>query len=214
MPPICWTCSSAGPRGLRTSLLQGLDNFLRLLASVGLQPRTLGATDDPSKSPLDEVIDLMRACRGTMVLGYPQITVGRGTCRETDCSGLCLQTEWNHIEAALAYSLGLPLLIIRHKGVSRGVFDRGAVSAFLYEVDLREPGWPIERSTNGALLKWKNDCLAAPVRTLNSDPAMNDRPLCPNCSTAGRPFYLRPIGEPFRTIAGGEWECSRCQYVR
>ncbi len=192
----------------------GLENFLRLLESIDLKPRTLGATDYPSKSPLEEVINLMRVCRDAIVLGYPQVTVERGQCREADCSGLALPTEWNHIEAALAYLQGLPLLMIHHKSISRGVFDRGAVSAFLYEVDLRVPGWSMARSTNGALLKWKNDCLAAAVQVVTTFPTTSGKPLCPNCSSVGRPFYLRPIGEPFRAIAGGDWECSQCKYVQ
>jgi hypothetical protein len=31
-----------------------------------------------------------------------------------------LPTEWNHIEAALAYSQQLPLLVIHHRGIKRG----------------------------------------------------------------------------------------------
>ena len=106
----------------------------------------------------------MRECKGAIVLGYPQIIIARGQCRDADCSGLSLPTEWNHIEAALAYSQQLPLLVIHHRGIKRGVFDRGAVSTFLHEVDLLDPTWPMQPSTNGALLKWKKDCLTAPSR--------------------------------------------------
>ena len=148
----------------------GLDNFLGLLESIELSARTVGATDYPNKSPLDEVIGLMKECHGAIVLGYPQIVVERGMCREVDCSGLRLPTEWNHIEAALAYSQQLPLLVIHHEGIKRGVFDRGAASTFLHELDLRDPAWPMQRHVTGALLKWKKDCLAerVPPRTASA----------------------------------------------
>ena len=201
------------PTWVAPAFKAGLDIFLSLLQSADLRPRTVGATDYPTKSPLDEVIQLMRECKGAIVLGYPQITVDRGTCREADCSGLSLATEWNHIEAALAYSQQLPLLVIHHQGIKRGVFDRGAVSTFLHEVDLRDPTWSMQPSTNGALLKWKRDCLAGPVQVMNVTPGMGDKPVCPNCSTVNRPYYLRPVGAPFRDIAGGDWECSKCHYV-
>jgi hypothetical protein len=201
------------PTWVAAEFSAGLGNFLRLLETVGVRPRTLGATDYPSKSPLDEVISLMRACRGAIVLGYPQITIEHGKCRENDCSGLRLPTEWNHIEAALAYSLELPLLIIHHQGIKRGVFDRGAVSAFLWEIDLRASDWPMQPAAHGALLKWKGDCLAAPVLREDGGRAIDGRRACPNCSSVGRPFYLKPIGKPFQAAAGGEWECSRCRYV-
>ena len=37
----------------------GLDTFTLQLENLGLIPRTLGVTDYPSKSPLDEVIEIM-----------------------------------------------------------------------------------------------------------------------------------------------------------
>lgn len=196
------------------SFVAGLDTFLSLLRSIELQPRTLGTTDYPTKSPLDEVIQLMRSCNGAIVLGYPQILVDQGRNRVTDCSGLSLPTEWNHIEAALAYAQQLPLLVIHHPGITRGVFDRGAVGAFLHEVDLTDPKWPMQDPANGAVLKWKRDCLAAPIPPAAIISNAGQRPTCPNCSSAGKPHYLRPIGQPFRLGAGGDWECAKCRYVQ
>jgi hypothetical protein len=194
----------------------GLAAFLRVLRSLDLTPRTLGATDYPSKAPLDEVIALMDKCAGAVILGYPQLVVETGHLKGVPINqALELPTEWNHIEAGLAYARGLPLLIIHNRGVRRGIFDRGAMSAFLYEADLTKPGWPVEEGIHGAVQKWKNDCLTTPNPTATSGLVSEEpnKPACPNCSKAGRPFFLRPIPTPFSTVAGGTWECSKCGYV-
>jgi hypothetical protein len=205
------------PTWVATEFEGGLAAFLRVLHSLDLTPRTLGATDYPSKAPLDEVIALMDKCAGAVILGYPQLVVETGQLKGMPVDHtLELATEWNHIEAGLAYARGLPLLVIHHRGVRRGIFDRGAMSAFLYEADLTKPGWPVEEGIHGAVQKWKRDCLTAPPRTATSGlvSEQSDKATCPNCSTAGRPFFLRPIPAPFSTVAGGTWECSKCGYVR
>src|SRR5690242_11371801 len=96
----------------------GIEGFLRLLHAMGVTPRTLGTTDYPSKAPLDEVIDLLDACAGAVILGYPQIRVAGGFVKDKPVTEeLLLPTEWNHIEAGLAYARGLPLLVVHHEGV-------------------------------------------------------------------------------------------------
>ena len=134
---------------------EGLDNFLRFLKSHGLNPRTIGTSDYPSDSPLDEVILLMEKCSGAIILGYPQITVMQGMLKDKKLENeMLLSTEWNHIETGLAYARNLPILLIHHLNIKRGVFDRGAVNKFLYETDLSNPGWPLDERISGALLSW------------------------------------------------------------
>jgi len=117
------------------------------------------------------------------------------------------------MEAVLAYSLRLPLLIIHHNGIRRGIFDRGAISAFLYEIDMIDPSWPMQKSTHGALMKWKTDCIAQPLPASANQTVAENTQACPNCSSADRPFRMSPIGSVFQDIAGGRWECSRCKLV-
>lgn len=139
----------------------GLEGFLRVLTTLGLQPRTLGSTDYPSKAPLDEVIGLMSKCRGAIILGYPQVVATAGSIKDKAITAeLLLPTEWNHIEAGLAYARGLPLLMIHHLGVGRGVFDRGALAGFIHAQRLDDPGWPLRAEIQGALAKWNTDVLS------------------------------------------------------
>jgi hypothetical protein len=122
----------------------------------------------------------MAQCSGAVVLGYPQAVVARGSLKGKPISSeLILPTEWNHIEASLAYARNLPLLIIHHSGIRRGVFDRGAISRFIYEIDLADPGWPLRQDIQGALTTWKANVLKGggtlPVReapTLQAQPAV------------------------------------------
>jgi len=136
----------------------GLNNFLNLLKSHELSPRTIGTTDYPSKSPMDAVIDLLYECEGAIILGYPQIDIVQGSIKnEKINSTIQLSTEWNHIEAGLAHALELPLLVIHHSNISRGVFDRGVLNNFVYQKDFTANSWGISDDIAGALTKWKSN---------------------------------------------------------
>jgi len=39
-----------------------------------------------------------------------------------------------------------------------------------------------------------------------------DVPRCPNCSTSGKPFFMRSIPRDFVEIENATHECSQCQY--
>jgi hypothetical protein len=134
----------------------GLNNFYNLLKSNDLNPRTIGQSDYPNKSPLDEVINLLKKCQGTIILGIPQIEITNGKIKGEEIKEIIeLGTEWNHIEATLAYSIGKPLLIIHHVNVQRGIFDKGTCNSFLYTTDMNNPSWSLSNEISGALLSWK-----------------------------------------------------------
>lgn len=147
------------PTWVAPQFQRGLDAFLQLLSSCDLRPRTLGTTDYPAKAPLDEVCDLMSACAGAIILGYPQIEITAGTVKGKPITSLCLGTEWNHIEAALAYSQRKPLLLIHHESIGRGVFDRGTMNSFVYSRDLTDSAWSLAPDLNGALANWRKTLL-------------------------------------------------------
>ena len=148
------------PTWVDSSFESGLTAFVTRLTDLDLRPRTLGASDQPTRAPLDEVIGLLRQCRGALILGYPQIQVETGSVKGKALSKrILLSTEWNHIEAGLAYARELPLLVIHHKGVVRGIFDRGAISSFIYELNLADPAWALADKVSGALRKWRDDVL-------------------------------------------------------
>lgn len=197
----------------------GLDRFVAFLDSHDLRPRTIGITDYPAASPLDEVISLMRRCRGAIILGYPQLELLTGRIKGVELeSPLDLPTEWNHIEAGLAYASGLPLLLIHHPGISRGVFDRGAVNRFIHEVDLAPHDWVLSSNIAGALKTWKSEVIEAdepqptrPTQTasnkvdeLTPDAQLRTFEIEAELDTAVRllePSYRIPCADDL----GGEW---------
>jgi len=144
------------PNWLADEYKQGMEAFCSLLKSYDINPRTIGQTDFPSKSPMDGVIELLEECEGAIILGYPQIEVNSSIIKGTHVTqSYCLGTEWNHIEAGLAYALGIPLLVIHDISVIRGIFDRGVLNSFLYQKDFKDPAWPLSPEIMGAVNKWK-----------------------------------------------------------
>jgi hypothetical protein len=156
MKPLGIDVFVSRPNWVDTTFQHGLKNFLQFLESHGLNPRTLGVTDSGIKPPMDEVIRLMDQCSGVVILGYPQIVATGGSVKGKPLAPpLTLATEWNHIEAGLGYARGLPLLVIHHPGVSRGVFDHGVIPAFIHEVDLENRDWPLGKTVSDAIIAWK-----------------------------------------------------------
>src|SRR5437879_809710 len=93
------------PTWVEAAFEPGLRGFMARLADLGLSPRSLGSTDYATRAPLDEVIELLKQCRGAVILGYPQIQVAAGTIKGRVLPGpILLSTEWNHIEAGLAHA--------------------------------------------------------------------------------------------------------------
>ena len=158
------------PTWIPDKFKNGLDIFLTKLNDLKLNPRTLGTTDYPTKSPLDEVIKIMKECRGAVILGYPQIEMSSGKVKNDEINTpIFLPTEWNQIEAGLAYASGLPLLVIHHIGVCRGIFDRGSLNSFIFSKDFEDPTWSIQDDLSGAILSWRNDILGyAPTPEKNN----------------------------------------------
>lgn len=225
--PLCQTLEVRGnpvqiflsrPTWIAPEFEPGVSTFLTQLDNMGLTPRTLGVSDYPSKAPLDEVIDILASCQGAIVLGIPQIEVKVGILKGKDIvAPLTLGTEWNHLEAGLAYAASLPLLVIHHLTVSRGIFDRGVMNAFLHSVDLSLNNWSMQPALNGAIKRWKDSCASggSNFRVENRPvPSPVGKPVCPNCSTTAKPIFMSPIPDPFSALAGGEWECSKCKYVQ
>jgi hypothetical protein len=101
----------------------------------------------------------MQTCSGTAVIAFERTVIKdgvdhRGFDEDEDLSGECLPTVWNQIEAAIAYSLGHPLLVIcedglRVEGVLEPHYDWLVQSVPLDESVLHTP----ERS--GVIEDWK-----------------------------------------------------------
>lgn len=118
--------------------------FERFLRSRGLLLQRLGRENYSRKAPLIAVQDILKSCAGAIVLGYPHTRhahrVVRGTT-PTTVFELDSPTAWNQIEGALAYGLGLPVLVVAHPTISGGIFDHGVTGEMVVTLDLAAKDW-------------------------------------------------------------------------
>jgi hypothetical protein len=97
----------------------------------GLRPLTIGRNVFDHGQPLKLVDKVMRRCAGAAILAYERLHIAdgkdrRGSPREQAVQNVLTPTPWNQIEAALAYSLRLPLLVIVEKGLRQeGLLEAG-----------------------------------------------------------------------------------------
>jgi predicted transcriptional regulator len=130
----------------------------------------------------------MNECKGAIILGYPQIYVTKGKIKENEKNDFHLPTEWNHIETTLAYMNKMPLLVIHHKGISRGIFDHGAIGKYLYEKDLTKPNWFLSDDIKGAIKTWKSS-----IREPQADKTIISKPVSESHSSTPLPFIGFPL---------------------
>jgi len=101
------------------NFLQAVERFLR---QRDLNPRTPGRTHLANKQPLKAVEQCMRTCKGIVVVAYerlyaPVAIERRGGAEQQDLTDAIVPTVWNQVEGAMAYTLGLPVLILAQKGL-------------------------------------------------------------------------------------------------
>ena len=123
------------PNWVPNHITNHLDKLYVKMADLGFEAKTIGRNVTSLASPFEEVVNLMKVCECTIVLGLPQIRVYTGKIKDKDVdTSFALATEWNHIEAAISIMLGKPTLMMLHKGISpRGLFERGAANIFVHE---------------------------------------------------------------------------------
>ncbi|HEX8396782.1 MAG TPA: hypothetical protein VF644_05115 [Pyrinomonadaceae bacterium] len=116
------------------------------LISRGFAPRTLGVTDYDMNAPLRAIRRLMLESNGLITIAFRRTFVEKGAARyETDIAGATASpinhkwftSPWSQIEPAMAYQLGLPILLLREQGViDEGLLERGVVGLYMPEFDL------------------------------------------------------------------------------
>jgi hypothetical protein len=101
------------------------------LRAIGLNPCTIGRNTFSADAPLQAVTDLMGHCAGAVVIAlerfhFPSGEERPGSSRRGLLADVRMPTAWNQIEATLAYSRGLPLLVIVDERVrADGLLEKG-----------------------------------------------------------------------------------------
>lgn len=143
-----------------------IDHVRSYLEERGFSPRTLGVTDYDTDAPLTAIRRLMLESNGIITVAFRRTYIEKGTARlRTDVEGLkqvpidgaWLTTPWAHIEPAMAYQLGLPVLLLRENGVlDDGILERGVVGLYLPEFDLEKTGdYFASAEWRGVIGKWE-----------------------------------------------------------
>lgn len=118
------------------------------LRSRGFEPRTLGVTDYDWDAPMKAIRRLMLESYGLIAVALRRAHIQQGnTAYRSDtgslnaCSlnGQWLTSPWVHIESAMAYQIGLPILILREEGVmEEGLLETGVAGTYMHAFSLSD----------------------------------------------------------------------------
>ena len=125
---------------------QFIDRVCAYLDGRGFAPRTLGVTDYDMDAPLKAIRRLMLESNGLITIAFRRTYIERGASnyktnldnlQPKSIDGQWLTSPWAHIEPAMAYQIGLPILIMRETSVvADGVLERGVVGTYMPVFDL------------------------------------------------------------------------------
>jgi len=136
------------PKPITTQQEMFLQKTFSYLENRGLAPRTLGVTDYDMETPLKAIRRMLLECNGLISIAFRRSLIIKGTVRfgtdlptldQQPLDNIWLTSPWSQIEGAMAYQLGLPMLLFREKGVlADGIFERGVVGLYMPEFDVSE----------------------------------------------------------------------------
>jgi hypothetical protein len=152
------------------------------LRAIELAPCTIGRNTFSSDAPLRAVTELMDRCAGVVVIAVERYRFSEGverpgSAQEKSLSGVSLPTAWNQIEAAMAHSRGLPLLVLVDEQLRcDGLLEKGYD---WYVQDLKvEPASLTSPEFAGVLDNWRSrlrmpqqKATTAPRREAKLDPS-------------------------------------------
>lgn len=115
-----------------------------------LLPRTVGVTDYDMRAPLSTIRSLMLDCNGLIAIAFRRHYIEKGAERPNSNikeKGKLIEskkitkewftTPWCQIEPAMAFQIGLPVLIFRESGVrAEGILEKGVFGTYMPEFDL------------------------------------------------------------------------------
>jgi len=145
-----------------------INKIREYLKSRGLETRTLGVTDYDPDAPLVAIRRLMLESNGLLTIAFRRSYIKEGagmpqtdinTKHEYDLSDKWLTSPYCQIEPAMAFQIGLPILVFRENGVmDDGVLQKGVVGTYMPEFNLDKPIEEYFRSSEWTQLiyKWES----------------------------------------------------------
>lgn len=158
-----------------------IDALTDALASRGFEPLTLGpGSGYDYEAPLSGIRRLLMHSCGLVSIAFRRMHAPSATRflgadiaerREEPINNVWLTSPYCQIEPAMAFQLGLPILILRENGVlAEGVLETGVTGLYLPQFDLDDLGFISSQASRGLLDQWGNH-----VRTVHrrrGDPPM------------------------------------------
>lgn len=152
----------------------------RHLVERDFAPRTLGVTDYNNQAPLRAIRKMMLESYGLITVAFRRTYLEQATGNyRTDMEAITpydlgktwLTSPWSHIEPAMAYQIGLPIMILRESGVvADGVLEKGVVGLYMPEFDLEDTAesYLNSREWRHLIRDWESSVRA--VETHRSEP--------------------------------------------
>ena len=99
-----------------------LDQLEDVIKANGMRPRSLGRSEWSYEAPLAPIRSLMNECSGTIVVAMTRSVMASGVdypggVEERTVRDRHLSTPWLQIEAAMAFQLHQPILVLRESQV-------------------------------------------------------------------------------------------------
>jgi len=128
------------------------------LLSQGLEARTMGKSNYDMDAPLAGIRRLMVGCCGLLSVAFRrslakkvQVRAGADLDKvfSEEVEHIWLTSPYCQIEPAMAYQLGIPILIMKERGVmAEGVLEKGVTGQYLPEFDCSQDVFGIAEWTN------------------------------------------------------------------
>lgn len=123
-----------------------INNVIKYLKERGLEAKTLGVTDYDMNAPLVAIRRLMSESNGLLTIAFRRAYIETGTgkpntdmpnMKQYDISDKWITSMYCHIEPAMAFQIGLPILIFRESGViADGILEKGVTGLYMPEFNL------------------------------------------------------------------------------
>ena len=136
------------------------ETIFSVVAATGLSPRQMEKNEWSSEQPLRAIRRVITECQGAVIISFARYEFSSGIEKGKNDSINALgvtrfPTVWNQIEAALAYSRDLPLLVVCESGLKEDGLLEGNYDWKVFWTDFQAADLNSERFS-GFVQSWKN----------------------------------------------------------
>lgn len=133
------------PKPFNSKQRKFISRINKYLRKRGFEPRTLGVTDYDMEEPLVAIRRMMMESNGVLTIAFKRAYIIEGLGKpksnlkegKYNISNSWITSPWAQIEPAMAFQIGIPVLILREKDViADGILEKGVLGTYLPEFDL------------------------------------------------------------------------------